>query len=370
MFVKKKGKMHLNSTIETLNTQSSLSVSDPSDLSSNIILQLNAQATTEDVDNVLERQDFSLIDLHYKPSIHTPDPYDNITLSRNIYAFTDEEKKQLETSEHIDKGDKDVEGQGNENTIRDFSGEERCVEDDNLQKTNEEESQMCWWCRHSMKTKYQLPLRYVEEHYECVGQFCSIECTSAYCIESGVKYGDMWEQLEFIHGMYDVKTRIYPAPHWEQLSIFGGKMSIEEFRKKRMDVTLQHPPMVSLKLYMDDMPITSKLSKLNSLNIESATTNLKQTSGDSNIHHSKSAILEISTLNSQTSQFGNVGNIGTIGTIGTIGNIGNETPSKVNISNLTKLAQENLKEKKQNTHKGKNIRTKKTPTLDQFITVQ
>ena len=66
--------------------------------------------------------------------------------------------------------------------------------------------------------------------YECVGHFCSPECTCAYIMDSGSRYGERWKEYELLHEMIKVNTRINPAPRRELLSVFGGNLSIKEFR--------------------------------------------------------------------------------------------------------------------------------------------
>lgn len=120
------------------------------------------------------------------------------------------------------------------------------------------ESIWCWWCCHPYQTKsVQLPVRIKPNGtYECVGEFCSPNCIASYIVESGSKYGDSWEQLELLHSMTNAPSRINPAPHREELIVFGGTKSIEEFRAKnhKMQTIVHQPPMVSLKLHMDDIP--------------------------------------------------------------------------------------------------------------------
>jgi hypothetical protein len=68
-----------------------------------------------------------------------------------------------------------------------------------------------------------------------------------------------WEQLSLLNRLYGSMNPLRPAPPKQILKLFGGPMSIEEYRsllqsaKLRVDIHL--PPMVSLLATMDTKPI-------------------------------------------------------------------------------------------------------------------
>merc|ERR1711908_165106 len=70
----------------------------------------------------------------------------------------------------------------------------------------------------------------------------------------GHRFGEKWKQYEMLHEMINVNKRINPAPKRELLNIFGGNLKIDEFRGDT-EWKLVYPPMVSLKLQMDDTPV-------------------------------------------------------------------------------------------------------------------
>ena len=119
----------------------------------------------------------------------------------------------------------------------------------------EEGDKLCWWCCHSYNNKtLKLPIRKNSDGvYECVGNFCSPECTCAYIMDSGSRYGDKWKEYELLHQMIEVTNKIKPAPKRELLKVFGGTLDINQFKCNKT-YTLIYPPMVSLKLQMDDTP--------------------------------------------------------------------------------------------------------------------
>ena len=100
---------------------------------------------------------------------------------------------------------------------------------------------------------------------------CNSHCTdwdapSGFRERSGDRYGDSWTQYELLHEMIQVNETIQPAPSRELLEEFGGDLTIEQFRNKT-EFHLNYPPMVSLKLQMDDTPIISSTNKNNENNL-------------------------------------------------------------------------------------------------------
>jgi hypothetical protein len=68
-----------------------------------------------------------------------------------------------------------------------------------------------------------------------------------------------WEQLSLLNRIYGADATIRPAPPRTILKLFGGPMTIEEYRglvrKGKMRVDIHLPPMVSLLATMDTKPI-------------------------------------------------------------------------------------------------------------------
>lgn len=211
--VKKRGKANAQIIIENaLPTMTDIVVS-PENLPSNLILHLKKISKTE-----FQEKSFTDADvLAYDPAITTPSAYDPIDVSSFSYVSTDVEPAGVEEN----------------TTIQEW----------------------CWWCCHTYTNKaLRIPIsKSVDKPYECVGNFCSPECTCAYIMDSGSRYGDMWRQYELLHEMINVNKRIQPAPKRELLKVFGGPLSISEFRSSTK-WNLVYPPMVSLSMKMDDTP--------------------------------------------------------------------------------------------------------------------
>jgi hypothetical protein len=120
----------------------------------------------------------------------------------------------------------------------------------------------CFWCCHSFSHRpVVLPIRDTGEYLQVMGNFCSPECAVAYLFDMRQDSHTRWEQLALLYRVYGEAChgKIHPAPHRTVLTLFGGSLSIQEYRqmiqsqKVRVDVHL--PPMVSILATMDTKPI-------------------------------------------------------------------------------------------------------------------
>lgn len=101
--------------------------------------------------------------------------------------------------------------------------------------TKLDERPVCMWCCHPFSnSKYHLPLQKKSEEYIVHGAFCSIQCAAAYNFHDIVEFGDVWERYSLLHALYcdgTSDTTISLAPSRLSLKLFGGELTIEEFRK-------------------------------------------------------------------------------------------------------------------------------------------
>lgn len=120
----------------------------------------------------------------------------------------------------------------------------------------------CFWCCHSFVNRpVVLPVRDTGEHLQVMGNFCSPECALAYLFDMRQDAHTRWEQLALLNRVYSEVCggKIYPAPARATLKLFGGTLTIQEYRdiirshKVRVDIHL--PPMVSILATMDTKPI-------------------------------------------------------------------------------------------------------------------
>ena len=120
----------------------------------------------------------------------------------------------------------------------------------------------CFWCCHSFSPRpVVLPVRDTGDHLIVMGNFCSPECASAYLFDMRQDAHTRWEQLALLYRVYGevCDNNIHPAPPRSILQLFGGSLSIQDYRglirshKVRVDIHL--PPMVSILATMDTKPI-------------------------------------------------------------------------------------------------------------------
>ena len=95
---------------------------------------------------------------------------------------------------------------------------------------------ICWWCVHSLPGHpcIHLPIKHDErtDKFITKGNFCSWQCAKAYALDMNTaRSGEIQMILMMLRrralGKY---VPLFPAPKREALKIFGGTLSIEEFR--------------------------------------------------------------------------------------------------------------------------------------------
>jgi hypothetical protein len=92
----------------------------------------------------------------------------------------------------------------------------------------------CFWCCHRFDNSYLgLPMKYKKSTFEVYGCFCSFECMCAYNFYSNETSHNKWEVYNLINIMAELmqyEKYVYPAPPRKCLEMFGGYMSIDDFR--------------------------------------------------------------------------------------------------------------------------------------------
>lgn len=94
---------------------------------------------------------------------------------------------------------------------------------------------VCWWCVHELPgDPLHLPYKYDDrlKRFTTTGNFCSWECLKAYALDMNVaRSGEIQEYIALMRkhafGKY---TPLKPAPKRQALKIFGGNLTIEQFR--------------------------------------------------------------------------------------------------------------------------------------------
>lgn len=100
----------------------------------------------------------------------------------------------------------------------------------------------CFWCCHSFNwTQTVLPVSYdaYKNIYTCEGHFCSPECALAYMYKEHGTESIKWYRHSLLRHMYSslyVNKDLSPAPPRELLRMFGGPLSIDQYRSYTMKV--------------------------------------------------------------------------------------------------------------------------------------
>jgi hypothetical protein len=183
------------------------------------------------------------------------------------------------TDNWFDKNDTEfIESNKNIDKIMDFIKKERDKEKDNFlikQSRNNVENcliQMsesnkkyiwpsstsiyCWWCSHPFEgPPCSLPCDYSNDTFKVCGIFCSPECAAAYNFNDVNSGYDLWERYSLLNFLYrkvysENNIRIKLAPDKLTLKIFGGNLSIKEFRTHNANYNTNFkiimPPMISI----------------------------------------------------------------------------------------------------------------------------
>ena len=121
----------------------------------------------------------------------------------------------------------------------------------------------CFWCAHGFKGQpCVIPEREEKGVYRVYGNFCSPSCGMAYILQESLDSHVRWERVSLLHRIYSKayeSGRIFPAPLRDCLKLFGGPMTIEQFRdviaQGKIRIDIQIPPMVSILGSIDTKPI-------------------------------------------------------------------------------------------------------------------
>lgn len=136
-------------------------------------------------------------------------------------------------------------------------------------KNNDNSKCLCWNCCHDFhETIHGLPLKYVNKIFYTYGDFCSPECSLRYASEN---FKDKFFELSALINLYNniiysTKEPVTMAPNKLLLNIFGGNLTIEEYREKFKNNDLYDiklPPILPIKHSNDIYEINNNSNKGN-----------------------------------------------------------------------------------------------------------
>ena len=140
------------------------------------------------------------------------------------------------------------------------------LKDFNTSTWPKETSIYCWWCCHPFNcVPCSIPEKLVDDTFIVYGIFCSPECCAAYLFNDNNHSSsqDIWTKYSLLNLLYkDIYKgkKIEQAYSREVLKIFGGPLSITEFRNT-----------TNKSLYNIDMPkIKSIIPTISQSNIHSS----------------------------------------------------------------------------------------------------
>lgn len=122
---------------------------------------------------------------------------------------------------------------------------------------NKEEDVLCWWCCHNYDNQtYGIPLKKEEGKYITKGYFCSLNCAKSYNNNESITLKDKQSRnllIEILNDEITEEEEVICAPPRESLKVFGGYLTIEEFRKNKNSVKLIYPPLVTILPIIEEL---------------------------------------------------------------------------------------------------------------------
>lgn len=125
----------------------------------------------------------------------------------------------------------------------------------------------CWWCTYNFdNVPCCIPHKYENGCFKVYGNFCSFNCSLAYILQ--FIEDKKWEKVSLLNMFYreihNTWGEIVPAPKKEVLSIYGGNVSIDEYRSvnKKITYDLIIPPIFPIKSHVETRNTLESLEKL------------------------------------------------------------------------------------------------------------
>ena len=120
----------------------------------------------------------------------------------------------------------------------------------------------CWWCCHTFPgPSLHYPYRYDDRrrHFSTTGYFCSWECVKTYAMDmAGARAGEVQMNIALMrkHANNNKYVPTSCAPKRPTLMMFGGTLTIEQFRKGSSNVIVTMPWETHI------MPVITSVSSL------------------------------------------------------------------------------------------------------------
>ena len=183
--------------------------------------------------------------------LNTKEPYEIFD-----HAFLERQRVEGEAVKEKEMHDEEPETNKVVKLLKDF--EEKNKQNEWPMSTNIS----CYWCCHRFFNEpVGIPIKYADEKFHVFGCFCSLECAQAhnYSMRDGID--EMWERSNLINMLsrklkYNKHGFVKPAPPRLALKMFGGHLSIEEFRnfsQKSKIMNINFPPMLTVTQQIEEI---------------------------------------------------------------------------------------------------------------------
>lgn len=159
----------------------------------------------------------------------------------------------------------DAQNQNNNDESQDFKVIKLLKDFENKNKHNEwpiTTHISCYWCCHKFfNAPFGIPVKYSDDKFHVFGCFCGLECALAYNLSMKDQTDEMWERCNLLNFLclktnYNKQGYIKPAPPRLSLKMFGGYLSIEEFRNfsnKNKVLNINFPPMQTITQQIEEI---------------------------------------------------------------------------------------------------------------------
>lgn len=202
----------------------------------NVILQLPIPPSR--LDELMDMSNMHGV-LEYNPTLTEPQPYEPAD------AFVCEN----DVVDTVEKAPEVTDNKNNEVSRADETPH------DNFNKST------CYWCCHPIThMQFGMPVRY-DVHFKnftMFGTFCSLECAAAFNYSEHMGSDRLWEihsWIQMLAHRYGYTEHVRPAPSRFLLKMFGGPLSIEEFRASHKGLShtlcMNIPPFIHVNSQME-----------------------------------------------------------------------------------------------------------------------
>jgi hypothetical protein len=116
----------------------------------------------------------------------------------------------------------------------------------------------CYWCCNNFTTPpLGIPVKLVDGRFHVFGCFCSLECAAAFnSSDINISVDEAFNRYALINQLaraLGIKKNIRAAPPRFALAMFGGHMSIEEFRSSNSMSIVNFPPMMTVTQQVEEI---------------------------------------------------------------------------------------------------------------------